>query len=151
MSTPSPVQELLDCLRLERQGVDLVIYRHQVCLLLVAAADLAHLTLATDDLLDAEEHLSLLGLRRSIAVAELAARWRCGSDASLAELAAAAPDPLDGELLDAQRTSLRDALDEAVVLRRRITELGGALLPVLGERQDRLVSTFGAAFYRPPS
>ena len=147
--SPDPSVPLLAALRAEAGALDLLAYRHQVCLLLVAAGDLGHVAPALDDLQQAEEELAAVGLRRAVAAADAAGAWGLPAGATLAQLAAAAPGPGTGDTLRAEREELRTRVEEIAEQRQVIQRLSAALLPVLAERQDRLFATFEASTYGP--
>jgi hypothetical protein len=149
MNAGGPGAPLLAALHAEERALSLVAYRHQVCLLLIAAGDLAHLLPALDDLTESEAELALCGLQRAVAAAEAGGAWGLTPDATLAELATAAPEEGLGALLRTERDRLRHRVAEIGSQREIVQRLAAELLPVLTERQDRLVATFEAATYGP--
>ncbi len=102
----------------ERDLMDMLRYRLEVQELIVQAGRTSNLTLAVKEVEAALSNIRLAELERSMEAEETARSLGLAPDATLHEIAQAAPEPW-GELLNEHRTALLELAGEISVLSKR--------------------------------
>ncbi|WOH19587.1 flagellar protein FlgN [Paenarthrobacter sp. GOM3] len=101
------IHELSALLWRERELLDLLTFKLEEEQLLLTAGKSRWLPHGTREVEQVLERVSQAGLARTVEIASVAAQWGVSQDCSLAELAAAAPDPAWAEVLTSHVTAMR--------------------------------------------
>jgi flagellar biosynthesis/type III secretory pathway chaperone len=101
------IHELSALLWRERELLDLLTFKLEEEQLLLTAGKSRWLPHGTREVEQVLDRVSKAGLARAVEIAAVAEQWGVSADSSLAELAAAAPDPAWAEVLSAHLSALR--------------------------------------------
>ncbi|MCR1160985.1 flagellar protein FlgN [Paenarthrobacter sp. UW852] len=101
------IHELSALLWRERELLDLLTFKLEEEQLLLTAGKSRWLPHGTREVEQVLERVSQAGLARTVEIAAVAAQWGVSQDCSLAELAAAAPEPAWAEVLTSHVTAMR--------------------------------------------
>jgi hypothetical protein len=144
---PDGLQSLADTLWSERHVVELLLYKLVSAKLLLAADERRFVAMALDEVERVVEALREAEVRRSVAVAGVAARWRVPvDDLTLARLASEAADPWREVFRDHQQAfaELAREIDQAADENRRLATAG---LGRIHETMDLLTGASAQATY----
>ncbi|MFE4197569.1 flagellar protein FlgN [Paenarthrobacter sp. NPDC056912] len=101
------IHELSALLWRERELLDLLTFKLEEEQLLLTAGKSRWLPHGTREVEQVLDRVSNAGLARAVEIAAVAEQWGVSADCSLAELAAASPDPAWTEVLTSHLTALR--------------------------------------------
>ncbi len=132
-----PLHELLSALDAEVQLLKLLQYRHQVCALLLSVADHRYLSVAADELEQAEAQVSEADLVRAVAANRLADFWDLGNEPVTLSLLLTRASEQETQLLVDRQEKLLGAMGDLEDVKNLANELASVSL---GEVQNRVAS-----------
>lgn len=135
---PMSLPDLASALWQEREVMERLVYRMECEQLILASGKTQWLTRATNDVETSLQELNVMAMRRATLADRASSELGLGPEATLEELAAAAPPPWTGVLMEH-----RDAMGELAVQLRTVAEANRTLLEVGARAVEQALATVG--------